>query len=134
MSQFYYAQLFIYRAFQNHIFIVAAFVILVGIFELERLYNRLWNESPSLLFKLRSRHLLFLQDNAIKWENFTKSKRGIFLTNKILKLVIAANRLSTVNVKSLLCNFCCFIRNDLIIRKLPLKETFKEGKFNNLGF
>ena len=51
-----------------------------------------------------------------------------------MKLVIAANRLSTVNVRSPLCDFCCFIRKNFHIRKIPLKETFKEGKSSNLGF
>lgn len=77
---------------------------------------------------------MFLQYNVIKWGNFAKSRREIFLTNKILKLVIATNRLSTVNVRSSLRNFCCFIRNNFHIRKFLLKETFKEGKSSNLGF
>ena len=51
-----------------------------------------------------------------------------------MKLGIAANRLSTINVRSPLCNFCCFIRKNFHIRKVPLKETFKEGKSSNLGF
>lgn len=51
-----------------------------------------------------------------------------------MKLGIAANRFSTINVRSPLCNFCCFIRKNFHIRKVPLKETFKEGKSSNLGF
>lgn len=47
--------------------------------------------------------------------------------------MIATNRLSTVNVRSSLRNFCCFI-NNFHIRKFLLKETFKEGKSSNLGF
>lgn len=66
------------RAFQNHIFILAAFVLLAGIFDFERLYGRLWKEFSSPPYRSWSLHLLFLQDNAIKWNNLINHKRGIF--------------------------------------------------------
>ena len=77
MSQFYYAQLFIYRAFQIIPLFFQALLLWLAYLSLKD-YMIGCEKNPIALFKIKVPSYLFLHYNVIKCGNFAKSRRGIF--------------------------------------------------------